>query len=649
MANASVEKLKALGLRQGEKFVVGIAVTVLVVCLGVFATKPTIATTPAELQKKAEAAESNLNRRQEPEAILTRIEEAGIKDPGFVKIVENQAANALKPGDYRAKLDWVTPEPGAGLIRDQPEVIAPTELVAFPGRGGALLYKLDDKGERIVDKDVANGAGPQSGRMRSGMSSSGGGRPNPAKSEAEKKRQDREAQKKQRLLAGNVDTAKKAEGENKAEAAASDPAETGPWKEETVGKRWVVITGVIDNAQMNKNWLEALKNPAIAYPQYQRVDTERQIRQSDGSWSEWAALNEDAKWKVLLNMPEGDEEFVPLAMRPESLVDPLPFLRAGYWTGVHVARLVPADVLKTPDAAPADEESFRGGRGSSSSNSGMSRPGGMSMGGETEGMGRSGGMSSRSGGGGSEAGAAEEAVTANTEATLMLRSLDFTAEPNSTYRYRVRLVVKNPNHDRSDVNPGVETANEFLIGPWSDPTEFVSVPADVSTYAQLPGQDARRDDVVKFQVVRWNPATGQTVVKVDDAGPGFLIGENGPVQEPSAEGGGAKNVTIDFNSRSIVLDAIGGNSRIPDIGVERNLFTVPAVAMVVEPDGAIVVRSQGADNGDDVRRDMESNYDQAIKDSGKKREAGGGGSRRPGGASSSGGQRAGGRRSGKRR
>ncbi len=136
MANASVEKLKALGLRQGEKFVVGIAVTILVVCLGVLATKPTIATTPAELQKKAEEAESNLQRKQDPESILTRIEEAGIKDPGFVKIVENQAANALKPDEFRVRLDWVTPEPGAGLIRDQPELIAPTELAAFPGRGG---------------------------------------------------------------------------------------------------------------------------------------------------------------------------------------------------------------------------------------------------------------------------------------------------------------------------------------------------------------------------------------------------------------------------------------------------------------------------------------------------------------------------------
>ena len=645
MANASVEKLKALGLRQGEKFVVGIAATVLVVCLALFATKPTIATTPAELQKKAEQADSNLNRKQEPDAILARIEEAGIKDPGFVKIVENQSANALKPGDYRARLDWVTPEPGAGLIRDQPEVIAPTELVAFPGRGGALLYKLDEKGERIVDKSGAgSGAGRRGGRPGGGgmMTDAGPGGGPP--SENQRKRQEQEDQRKKRLLAGNVETPKKDEAEKKADAATPDPAANGPWVEETVGKRWVVVTGVIDNAQMNKNWLEALKNPAIAYPQYHRVDAERQTRTSDGDWSEWKALNDEDKYNVIDNMPEGDEEFLPALMRPEAIVDPLPFLRAGYWTGVHVARLVPADAMKAPNAMPAGGASFRaGGMGSPANEMGRRGGGGTSVMGEMGGS-RMGGQRGEGGGmGEGGGGAVEEAVTANTEATLMLRSLDFTVEPNMSYRYRVRLVVKNPNFERTDVNPGVETVKQFLVGPWSEPTSDVTVPADVSTYAQIPAPDARRDDVVTFQVVRWNPATGQTVVKLDDAGPGFLIGDNGSVLEPSSEGGGAKSATIDFNSRSFVLDAIGGKSRIPDIGVERNTFVVPAVAMVVEPDGSVVIRNQASDRSDEVRQDMEANYDQAIKDSGKKRERGNG-SRQPRGASGSGGRRPGGGR-----
>ncbi len=630
MANASVEKLKALGLRQGEKLVVGIAATILVVCLGLAASKATIATSPDELQKKAEQADSNLGRKQDQETILTRIEAAGIKDPGFVKTVENQAANALKPGDYKVKLDWVIPEPGAGLIRDTPELIAPTELAVFPGRGGLLLWPVDDKGKRIPD--TSGLANNRRNEARGGRRALGGRREKP---EDAAKRQEAEKQKRQRLMAGNVDAAKEKDQEKdkaepaKAEAAAADPADVGPWKEETTGKRWVVITGVVNNEQMNKNWLAALKNPAIAFPQYVRVDAERQVRQSDGTWSEPTDVDEDAKFKVLENLPELDEEFVPIAMRPEALVDPLPFVRAGYWTGVHVARLVPAEVRDGP-ANDANAGNMRGpgggggkmmamGEGATGGRGNMGAMGEGEMGGSMRGgMGVAGGSQP------------DEAVVANNEATLMIRSLDFSVEPNTTYRYRLRLVVKNPNFEHSDVNPGVDTSSKELIGPWSEPTEAVSVPADVSAYAQSPAQDNRRDDVVMFQVVRWNPASGQTVLKTDDAAPGFLIGDNGNVQEPSSEGGGPKSVTIDFNSRSIILDSAGGRTRLPDIGggIERNTFTVPAVAMVVEPDGSVVIRSQAEDRNDEVREDMEANYHQAIKDSGKPR-AKGSGTRKP--------------------
>ena len=338
-------QVESLGLRQGEKFVVAVAATVFLVCVGVFATKETIATTPAELQKKAEEADSNLNRKRDPEALLTRIEEEGIKDPGFVQIVENQTANALKPGDYRAKFEWVTPEPGAGLIRDEPAVVVPTELAVFTGRGGVLLYATNDKGEKIPDTAAAT-AGSGMGRPGPATAAGAAGKP-----DEDKKRRDAEQARLLKTLAGKADTPKD-EPAKKDETAAA-PADLGPWKEESKGKRWVVITGVVDNEQMNKNWLEALKNPAIAYPQYRRVDVQRQSLQSDGEWPDaWTVLNDDEKWKVLDLVPQADEELVPLAARPELLVDFLPQLKAGYWSGVHVARLVPSDAMKVAEPPP---------------------------------------------------------------------------------------------------------------------------------------------------------------------------------------------------------------------------------------------------------------------------------------------------------
>lgn len=637
MANAAVEKIKDLGIRQGEKLVVGIATVVLVVCVAKFVNQPTIETTPAQLKSKADQAESNLNTKQDPEAIVARVEEAGIKDPGFVKLVENQSANALKPDDFRARQDWVTPEPGAGLIRDEPAVVVPTELAVFTGRGGLLLYALDEKGEKIPD--------PSAGAMAMPMGRPGAPTALAGASPEEKKRRDAEEAKRQRLLAGKADTTKKEEGTKK-DAPEDSAADATVYKEETRGKRWVVITGVVDNERMNKNWLDALKNPAIAYPQYRKVEVQRQIMSPEGAWPDtWTALNEEENYKVLDNIPESDEELVPEPQRPANLVDPLPVLKAGYWSGVHVARLVPADALKVADT---NMGGMMGGYGGMSSgygrrSSGTSMPGMMGgmMGAGRGGMNMEGGMSTRSSGssmpgmmggmmggsgysgGGYSGGGAEETVTPNEEKAIMLRSLDFAVEPNTTYRYRVRLVVKNPNFERTDVNPGTNTTDENLKGGWSEPTLAVAIPADVSTYAQLSAPDNRRDDVVTFQVVRWNPATGQTVVKTDDAGPGFVVGEYGTVLEPSSEGTGAKSVNIDFNSRATVLDAAGGRYRIPDLGVERNAFTVPAVALLVEPDGSVVVRNQAADKADEIRQDMEASYNQAIKDSGQKRERGG--------------------------
>ena len=266
----------------------------------------------------------------------------------------------------------------------------------------------------------------------------------------------------------------------------------------------------------------------------------------------------------------------------------------------------------------------KGSGGAGGSNSSMLGGPGSGAGGS----GSIGGISTSDSGG-----TPDEAVTPNSEPTVMLRSLDFTVDPNMTYKFRVRLVVVNPNFGHTDVNPGVEVDAKELVGPWSDPTEPIFVPADVVAFAQAPEPNPRRDDLVSFQVVRWDPQTGQTLIKTDEAGPGDLVGEYGSVQMPSSEGGGPKPVNIDFNSRAIVLDTDGGRDMIPDVGVERNQFTVPAMALLVEPDGSVVVRNQARDQADDVRQDMESNYRQAIEESGKPRK--GGGSKMPGGGGKS--------------
>jgi hypothetical protein len=621
MANASVEKLKALGIRHGEKAVVGLTATAFVVLTALAIMHPTLDMKPEELSTQASNAQANLSKQQDIKDVLAKLEKDGLQEPNFEKVVQNQLLNALKPGDYKARQDWVTPEPGAGLIRDQPELIAPTELFAFPGRGGVLMYSLDDKGERIIDTGAD---AKKKGRGRGNLAM-GGGAPREEKPE-EKKRREAEEAKRQKGFAGKVDPAKEKDKEEELAAPAAQVA----YKEETKGKRWVVITGVIDNEQLKKNYLLALKNPAIAYPNYKRLDVERRSLQSDATWTEWATFDQNKNYEVLDNTPELDTEYVPEPLRPSALVDPLPFLRAGYWTGVHVARLVPPDLLKTKNEGPGPGPGAMGEFGGMGERMGPGgKMGGMMPGGMMGGSSRMGGMAEGPGSMGAGGDPEESNFTKHEEKALMLRSLDFTVDPNTTYQFRVRIVVVNPNKDHTDVNPGVDVESKELLGPWSQPTDPVTVPADIAAYANTPEPASRRNDQVNFEVIKWDTGTGQTVVKNDIAAPGEVVGEYGTVQVPNADGEGAKSTPLDFNSRAIVLDTIGGRQKLPEIGVERNPFEVPAIAMVVEPDGSVVIRSQAIDRADEVRKDMDANYKQAIEDSVKKREPGGG-SRMPG-------------------
>ncbi len=159
----------------------------------------------------------------------------------------------------------------------------------------------------------------------------------------------------------------------------------------------------------------------------------------------------------------------------------------------------------------------------------------------------------------------------------MLRSLDFTVEPDNTYRFRVRIVVVNPNKDHTDVNPGVDVESKELLGPWSEPTDPVTVPADVAAYAQAPepGDPPRRPGHLPGdQVGPRRPARPSS--RTTSAGPGEIdrrvrVGPDALVRGRGAQAGRRSTST----AGPIVLDTLGGPQRLPDIGLERNQFVDP--------------------------------------------------------------------------
>ncbi len=646
MANAFADQLKDLGLRHGEKVGVAVATALFLVCVVIAASKKTIATTPDEIRKAAQASDGNLNRREERTTIIQRLEEKGIKDTFFAKEVDDQVKTLLVANEYKSAREWVTPEPGAGLIRDTPKLIAPSELFAYPGRGGLLVYALDEKGNRIPEtekkvqpkqtrrrRNRRRAAGGMGGMMGGMM---GGNRKKATKSRADQEREAKaEEERKRRELLGKLvpdeaptDTAKKDEGSE----------DQGPPAKEIVkGYRWVAITGVLDHEKLRANYREALKNPAVAHPNYIRLDIQRQTLQTDGSWTEWQDVDADANTRVLDNLPEHDEELVPENVRPDLLVDPLPFLKAGLWEKVHIASLVPKEKKEVPksqigggmgrgmmgmmtgDSSEMMREMSRGGRMGGGSMADMMKKmgGGRGMMASAEGRG---GMMGMMGGGASES---VGDYWKSEEKRVMIRALDFTVEPDNTYRYRVRIVVANPNYKREDVSPLalLTTKQKELKGPWSEETDPAAMPPDVMPYAMgtmAGGFDS--DTKVRFQVVRFNLADGVTVPRYFEAPPGEIIGEPRSAEVPVSDGSGKKSKTIDFTTHQIVLDASGGELQQLPGGMVGPPLERPVLTLLLRPDGSVAVHNEADDFANEVRKDIKANYDQEIKESSKERK-----------------------------
>ncbi|OJW15597.1 MAG: hypothetical protein BGO49_15190 [Planctomycetales bacterium 71-10] len=654
MANAAVDKLKNFGLRFGDKIAVALASVIFFLCLFKAVSRPTIDVQPEQIKKAAEQSDSNLRRKVPTEEIVNTLVEQGIKTSDFAKEAEESAKMVLVAADFKPRQEWVMPEPGAGLIRDQPTLIAVDDVYAYPGRGAALVYALDAEGKRIVEtepkeppksqtfsrgKKRRRGSGSMMGSMMGmgmGMGMEGGMGGVPQTPEEKKKAQaelERRRKELQARLTGKDDpNAKDEEPEDPANKPQGPPA-----KEITKGLRWVAITGTLDHELLKENYRKALKNVSIAHPNYRRLDVQRQVKQADGSWGDWADVDAQRNLEVLDNLPMEDEELAPKEVIPENLVDPLPFLTSGLWEKVHIASLVPKELKEIPDPtqAPGGMGGYPGmmGRGSMMpgmmgggypgmmGEMGMDGPGSRGssmMGGMMGMMGMMGEMGGMMGGGATE-------TLANfwrtEEKKVMVRALDFTAQPDESYRYRIRIVVYNPNLNREDVSPGVDNKSEELGGPWSEPTDEVHMPPDVTAYAMgvLPA-GAKSDVKATFQVVKFNPEDGQTLPRNIDAAAGEFVGMGPPLSTavPTSDGTGQKNQRVDFNSRMMVVDVQGGFKPLP-ADFPGNVIPRPAATLLLRPDGAVELRDEADDRLDEVRKDVESNYKRELKESDKVR------------------------------
>jgi hypothetical protein len=206
---------------------------------------------------------------------------------------------------------------------------------------------------------------------------------------------------------------------------------------------------------------------------------------------------------------------------------------------------------------------------------------------------------------------------------LLFRYFDYDVQPGREYRYRVRLLLTNPNYAVSPQYLEDENSakNRYLEADWSEPSAIVHVPPDtqilagpartwgaratvmLTRFLASTGQVAfeefqvRRGQLLDFSDRVIQPRIASTSV-VDEHSPArdkkqsaAAAGTNTylfkvPTGAPSRKEAKAM-ATVDYGSEMLLLDVRGGE-RLP--GPDR--FTEPASLCLMDGHGELIVRNE---------------------------------------------------------
>ncbi len=405
-------------LRYGDKALVGIAALVLLWAMwkAVAALRQVPDVSPTELTALANNVRSRLNQSNVTPELLA---EAGVKNPDFTGLVQELSRevnpNLVADADlfYRF-LDF------GGILREQPEIFAPEELYVAAGRGGLLLYELDEQGNKIpatvkkkttrpkkrrrrasrrrVSTDDASmmggmgemGYGGYGGDMMEGMMGypgmgmggypgmgmggypgMGGGYPGmggmeegmaegmagPAPSRPASRPRARGGADSRRIAGLKSRTE---EEEKKEDTEQTGTTTAQQYEMHPRGFRWVVITAVYPHKKQLEEYRRALK--AAEAPEYVRVVVERRMLQSDGTFSDWQPVDTRPNaW--IAKRRVGVEEELPV-LQPyllDGLVEKLPRLAYGAWEYVDHVMAIEAAGQKPEEVARQAQGQQQGG------------------------------------------------------------------------------------------------------------------------------------------------------------------------------------------------------------------------------------------------------------------------------------------------
>ena len=227
--------------------------------------------------------------------------------------------------------------------------------------------------------------------------------------------------------------------------------------------------------------------------------------------------------------------------------------------------------------------------------------------------------------------AASETTAPSDPKYKLFRYFDISVEPGKQYRYRVQLVLANPNRrevkiDASLLANPASAEKRILVSDWSETSPIVAIPLDDRLFALEAKQRSVFDRQANLGMVKWLEATGLNATTeataehgqltnykkaaraaaaavedqplnppADDTG---LLGDPGAgrparkVAKPARKPAPVEGPTVDFASNFVLVDTRGGERL---AGRDRNV-TEPADFLLLAPDGRLVFREELTDS-----------------------------------------------------
>jgi hypothetical protein len=675
-------QLKAFLLHHVEKLVFGgFVVAFLLICWSAFKLKP-YEKTPADLKKLADDVSQQVEAKTPPDKFT------GLPSvPNFTQNLGSEGPAIVNPGFYTVKA-LNRPYEDRQERRKEPKFFALAEPLVFPGYGGIAIgetgavNRVANFGSGMTNEagapsgpgmmgsgmmgsgmDGMSGpgmsgpgmsgpmsgpgmSGPMSGPGMSGPMSgpgmsgpmSGPGMSGPgmmgpggmAAGRGAARGRGRSAQSRNQR---NNRTAPQAEqrpiARPKPQSTEKIVLTNPPANSHVEGRYWVCLVGAVPYWKQLNEYQTTFRDARYYevtrdYPRYALPIIERaEVNGSDAG--DWEELNVEEAVDDLLTWAADYPEVVDKQFLDPYLTEPLPPLVFANHDKEKVSH-PGIKMAEKPVVAPTQEGKKKPKKRALSGAVAGNRNGGAGM--QGAGPGTGGGY-----GGGAYSGYAKQMGGA--QGTLVERRLfrffDFTVEPGKTYRYRVKLVLRNPNLgvpprflDNYDFGKG-----ETREADWSQPSPDVAVIAGNRLLAGGVTQPSRSEPSAKVLAKLFDAKLAAEIRRIFDISRGSVLNErNAKVGLPKGGGEKEKEVaSLDFETNAVVLDMFGGDkipgARAKDPRAEQP--KIPGHILVLDNDGDLRTLVQSTDAGM-YETEVEEAHNQAPPAEGNPKDRAGGSS-----------------------